>query len=369
MNYKEALLFTGKCLTLGIQSDMVSEIRETIRNGSVEWEKIVKLSSGHLVLPALFIQLQRAELLNELPDDLIEYMNSLTQLNRERNQQILNQVNDISFVLNRNQIFPIYLKGVAHLLLPLYEDIGERMVGDIDFLMEEANMLKTVELLVKEGYTPMAKYYPDMLSTIKHYPRLANYKYPAAVEVHIRITRPPHDKKLSYGEINKDKQLLPSGTAYALSDHHQIIHNMMHAQIDNKAFSSGTISLRAIYDLLYLSRRKDPLETARQFGHFPRHFNAYLMVASKIFDSPSGINFQKNRHARRYSRWIQFNIDHPSWHSTLLVVLFVLRKLGRYITVPIKSIYNKGERKRLMNRLGDRTWYKNHLASYRNFRN
>ena len=89
MTYKEALLFIGKCLSLGIHPEKSKDVRQEIRKGKIIWEQMVHLSSSQLVLPALFIRLERADLLKELPPDLVEYMSSLTRCNRERNLQIL----------------------------------------------------------------------------------------------------------------------------------------------------------------------------------------------------------------------------------------------------------------------------------------
>lgn len=369
MNFSEALSFTGKCLTLGMLPERISEIRETIRNGSVEWEKIVKLSSGHLVLPALFIQLQRAELLNELPDDLTEYMDFLTQQNRKRNKQIINQVQDISSVLNNSGINPIYLKGVANLLLPLYDDIAERMVGDIDFLVDESEMLRTVNLLIQEGYTPMAKYYPEMLRSLKHYPRLANYDYPAAVEVHIRVVRPPHDRKFSFSDINQNKQRIPGSlTMYVPSNRHLIIHNALNAQVNDKAYLWGNPMVRQMYDLLLLSNFEEPTTVLKEFPFYQHKTNTWLAMTSRVFDYPAKISFRKS-----WQTWLQLipfcflRMNNRFLFNIYRTVVYIVPRISRYLTLPIKAIYKKDVRKGLRMRLSDPKWYGKHFDSYRRF--
>src|SRR5574344_879239 len=100
MTYKETLFFVSKCLTLGVCPERKSEIVDQIRGGKVVWEHVVAVSSGQFVLPALFVRFQQADILNELPPDLVEHMDYLTQCNRERNTQILNQINDINQIMN-----------------------------------------------------------------------------------------------------------------------------------------------------------------------------------------------------------------------------------------------------------------------------
>jgi len=47
---------------------------------------------------------------------------------------------------------PIYLKGTGNLIDGIYSDIGERIIGDIDFLVPEKDFRTTAELFKKEGY-------------------------------------------------------------------------------------------------------------------------------------------------------------------------------------------------------------------------
>lgn len=83
MNYPETLQFVGKCLTLIQHPENASEIKNQIKNGDVDWERIVYLISNHLVLPAIYIQLKKARLVNLLPVDLREYLDYLTAENQE----------------------------------------------------------------------------------------------------------------------------------------------------------------------------------------------------------------------------------------------------------------------------------------------
>ena len=46
-----------------------------------------------------------------------------------------------------NGVRPVFLKGTGNVLEGLYEDIGERMVGDIDFLIQQKDFLKAVDIL------------------------------------------------------------------------------------------------------------------------------------------------------------------------------------------------------------------------------
>ena len=64
-----------------------------------------------------------------IPEEVEQAFAEIYDLNRERNQQILQQIDDITAELNKENIQPVFLKGTANLLDGLYSDVGERMIG------------------------------------------------------------------------------------------------------------------------------------------------------------------------------------------------------------------------------------------------
>ena len=74
-------------------------------------------------------------------------MEYITNLNRDRNKQIISQAQDLNTLLLKNNITPIFLKGTGNLLEGLYDDIAERMVGDIDFIFSKIDFPKAITLL------------------------------------------------------------------------------------------------------------------------------------------------------------------------------------------------------------------------------
>ena len=134
MNYKETLFFIAKCLTISLEAKNKQEIEKQLKSTSIDWDVVVKVSTAHYVFPALYCNLQRANFLDYLPQELVTYMEHITNLNRERNEEIITQARELNTLLLANMITPIFLKGTGNLLAGIYEDIAERMVGDIDFI-------------------------------------------------------------------------------------------------------------------------------------------------------------------------------------------------------------------------------------------
>ena len=142
MNYKETLFFIAKCLTISLEEKNRDEIEFILKTTDVDWESVVKVSTSHYVFPALYCNFKRADFLKYLPADLVDYMKYITDLNRDRNTQIIQQAQELNSVLLANNIRPIFLKGTGNLLAGLYEDIAERMVGDIDFIFSKDDYIK-----------------------------------------------------------------------------------------------------------------------------------------------------------------------------------------------------------------------------------
>ena len=113
-------------------------------------------------------------------------MEYITNLNRKRNKQIISQAQELNSLLLANKITPIFLKGTGNLLAGIYEDIGERMVGDIDFIFSKNDYPKAITIINEFGYSLVKKkkdYDPDK----KHYGRLQKDTNIAAIEIHSRL--------------------------------------------------------------------------------------------------------------------------------------------------------------------------------------
>ena len=151
MSYKETLYFIAKCLTISLEAKNRQEIEKQLKSKSIDWDAVVKVSTAHYVFPALYCNLKRVDFLQYLPHELVSYMEYITDINRDRNKQIISQANELNNILLANNITPIFLKGTGNLLADLYEDIAERMVGDIDFIFSKEDYPKAITILREFG--------------------------------------------------------------------------------------------------------------------------------------------------------------------------------------------------------------------------
>ena len=152
MNYKKTLYFISKSLTISLEESNRQEIEKQLQSKTIDWEAVVEVSTAHYVFPAMYCNLKRVGFLSYLPQELVNFMEHITNLNRERNQQIITQAKDLNTLLLQNNITPIFLKGTGNLFAGIYEDIGERMIGDIDFLLPKKDTYRAFEILKNDNY-------------------------------------------------------------------------------------------------------------------------------------------------------------------------------------------------------------------------
>lgn len=366
MSYKETLFFVGECLTLQHCPDRIPRIREKIRSGDINWEELVWVSSNQMVLPAVYLQFKRADLVEELPEDLIEHLVHIYTLNKKQNQEILEQSKKIIQILNKHKIHPIFLKGVGNLLDNLYEDIGERMIGDIDFLLAEEDVIRAAEILKEDGYIELTKFSKKSLKLSKHYPRLLKEGEIAGLEIHHRVLNPPFDKRLSHKIIDQEKKKLKiQETAYVLSDSHQIVYNAMIVQMNDTVVYWNPIYLRHMNDLFLLSIKNNPLKTVQNFGHYFRRLNVYLALSSTLLSTPPSLSFKKDRYTRTSIRKYMIEIKYLKLAKIKRVFLYLIYRVFNYVWQTIQATYKSSMRHSLYRRLSDPKWYRRHLGSYK----
>jgi hypothetical protein len=349
---------------MGDRPERIGQVREIISSGSVVWESVVWVSTSQLIFPSLYLQLKRAGLLADLPGDLVEYMDEFTSLNRERNRQIVLQSQRISELLNGVDIEPIFLKGTANVLSNLYEDLAERMIGDIDLLINENEIPKALEVLQNNNYYVPAKFEKKIVRNHRHYPVLVKDGEIAALEVHRWVVVNPYQKIFSFNLINNEKKRLAiPEIAYELSDSHKIIHNLMVVQMNDGGFWRGRIYLRQMYDLFLLSKIVDPVKTLTEFGHYFHQLNAYLAISTKLLDYPSSLSFVPTMQVKLSLQRFMMDVNHPKFARSYKLIINLFEQLLYYPGQLILAFFANDIRKSLYRKLRDRTWYGRHWRS------
>ena len=260
MTYKETLFFVAKCLTINHEEHNKRIVEEMLQSNTVDWDEVVKLSTAHFVFPALYCNLKRASFLSYLPEDLVEYMKYITELNRERNEKIIAQARELNTLLLEHHITPIFLKGTGNLLEGLYEDIAERMVGDIDFIFSKEDYPRAVQFLTDNGYNPRPKQNKVKLwstllvnSKSRHFPRLIKKNKISGIEIHHSLIKKKYRHEFNYNFVKDSIQLVENFSV--MSFENQLSLSIVAYQINDYGFENKSIALRNSYDVFLLSKK------------------------------------------------------------------------------------------------------------------
>ncbi|WP_254712416.1 nucleotidyltransferase family protein [Polaribacter sp. BM10] len=342
MNYKETLFFVAKCLTITLEEKNRIEIEDSLKNTEIDWDSVVKVSTQHFVFPALYCNLKRVNLLQYLPEELVNYMIHITDLNRERNKQIIEQAKEINSLLLANEITPIFLKGTGNLLEGLYADIAERMVGDIDFIVSKNDYINTIKLIKGFGYNRVSKENYQFPKS-KHYHRLAKEKRIAAIEIHKELLIEKYASEFNYDSVKKN--LLKINEITVLSYDDQISLSIIAKQINDDGIYFKDIALRNAYDVFLLSKKTTAKEAFKNLKILKNPLNSFLASTYVIFNKVSSLEYQNTMKTEKYLQvfndQISNRVNTKRIHKNIGFYLFVKKRLN----IILKSIVNKEFRK------------------------
>ena len=301
MNYKETFYFIAKCLTISLEEKNKDEVKKQLQSDIIDWDAVVKVSTTHYVFPTIYCNLERANFLKYLPSDLVDYMRYITNLNRNRNKQIITQAQELNNILLANNITPIFLKGTGNLLAGIYDDLAERMIGDIDFIFSKEDYPKAINILRKFGYSEVKKlkYYPP--SELRHFRRLQKENRNAAIEIHSGlINKKKYINEFNYKFVKKDCQVVRG--IFVLNYANKLNLSIIASQINDHGFEHKTISLRNAYDVFLLSRKTNAKEAVNTLDKLTIPLNCFLASCYEVFNKVASLEYNKTTKTALYLR-------------------------------------------------------------------
>lgn len=360
MNYKETLYFVAKCLTISLEQKNRDEIEFIFKTTDVDWDTVVKVSAAHYVFVALYCNLKRANFLHYLPEELVTYMEHITKLSRERNEQIIAQAKELNALLLANNITPIFLKGTGNLLAGIYDDDAERIVGDIDFIFSKEDYPKAITVLRDFGYSEVTKY-EYYFPYDKHYRRVQKENNIAAVEIHSEILGiEKYRKEFNYSVVKKDSQVI--NEVRVLSYANKLNLSIIANQINDHGFEYKTMALRNAYDVFLLSKKTNAKVSVNALDKLTNPLNCFLAACYEIFNKVDSLEYNNTKMTASYLSVFNSQFTNKKTikrrHKRIKRYLFLKSRLG----IIYKSLIYKEYRVWLFKRVTDKNWYKEKLV-------
>jgi hypothetical protein len=365
----ELFMFAGRCLALDNHPEFQIEIREKLNSGEVNKDDLIWLCSNHLVMPVLFLKLKKHGLLDIFPAEHAGLLKTIYEMNRDRNLKIMQQIEEISASLKQENIPHVYLKGTGNLLDNLYSDIGERMIGDIDFLVTENDVVKTAEILVKHGYLSEEQMAGvDILpSDHHHYPGLTKKDAIACVEIHRIPVGTKYSRQFTASMVFSEARPVPGKTnVFVPSDKHKFILNFIHSQLSNSGHRHWNSSLRDFYDGYLLSEKVNRDEVLNSIEEKTKARVFYTLI-NRTFNLNENETYFDDVQVKRYIRIYNWWQEHPKLYNAYFGIIdFFNLIFVAYLGKIIKSVYRKSYRRYIWIRLKNPKWYKAHFILVKN---
>lgn len=224
------------------------------------WEAVIALASRHLVLPSIAARLAGERTCETIDPSLHAFFLEIHAGNTVRNDELLRAVDRFCELANQLGIRPILLKGAAHLATDLYADLGARYVSDIDVLVDGDERTRLHDAMKGWGYTEpqIDKHGTAFWDEHHHAPPLLTPDKAFAIEIHSDTLKEggrPLDldvEQLSIRAIDIER-----GEAHVripcIED--RVTHCIAHHQISHNDRFTGSIEMRDVLDLHFLTLR------------------------------------------------------------------------------------------------------------------
>jgi hypothetical protein len=351
-----ALQFLCGCLSC----DRLPASREALLRAapstSFAWETFVGIAGETGVAPAIFHALQSKNLVNAVPQDVMNFFDGIACLNRQRNEQLLSEATELAVSLNQIDVVPIFLKGTAHLLTGLYPDVAQRLTVDLDVLVPANRLSNCADHLLAHGYDFLTDW---DFSGHYHYPPLSRSGSVAFVELHHELLDLPYRRLLPSSAVFSEAVILEHDAAKLAvpSVQCRLIHAVAHAQLADHAYLYGCFPLR---ELLDFSRLHDVFAHEIDWNEFARWFATcgaktalefHLLAAERLLNVAIHPGMRVSRTARALYRRALWQVGHPTLSrigSRLMRPYFLLQR----------SLSDAVLRRRLFRNLGDWGWYR-----------
>lgn len=233
------------------------EIKTKIIDSQYFWDGIVELGSRHLILPAVYGNLKRKNILKLIPVDLERFLKDIYEKNGERNKKILLQIESLNDLFLKKNIDHIFLKGSALLLSNKFDVLNERMIGDIDILIRKQSILKARDLILKNGY----KFFNTEIDFTKgliekkHLTRMIHENQIAAVELHKEVLNGNKFRLLP--SENLFSETVEIGRKKILNSKRLVEHITLNWRFNDYGVLKKTLSLRVVNDYINVSNSDD----------------------------------------------------------------------------------------------------------------
>jgi hypothetical protein len=217
------------------------------------WEALVDLTDQHHLTAALRSVLRQRPG-NSAPEAVDRRLELAYRQNFGRSMRIGAQLRGVVTALNSVGIVPAPLKGALHLLEGTYAHPAERVMADLDLLVDPSEVTPALAALEIAGYRPQAA--PGY--RVPHETLLFASGQPVPVELHAEIGGRGIRHVLTSSDYLGGRAVTRDDLTYRSADPaHVVLHNVLHAQMQDRNYKVFGLPLRQLHTLTAYVRKQD----------------------------------------------------------------------------------------------------------------
>ena len=245
--------FLACCLSADYSDDDINNLRKTLAQDNIAWEDIITLANNMMLTPALWVSFSNKGLIEDLPQDLKDYLQELHNLNIARNKKLKSQALEAIQALNAIDFKPVLLKGSGYLFLNSFGDNGARMMYDLDIMVPKSTLQQCIKVFHDLGYHSIHEENEKFVDHHHCAPLIRLGEF-GTIELHHRLLHQradsvfPTDLAWQYVESFAAENV----TINVLSPTHRVLHSILHSQVVDAYHQHYIINLRSLHDLANL---------------------------------------------------------------------------------------------------------------------
>ena len=215
-----------------------------------DWLAVVALANRTLVTPTLARMLLEHEAV--LDRDLPRFLVDVHARNLERNRRLKAQLEEAIGALNGAGIEPVLMKGAASLLQLTGRDLGDRILVDLDLLVDPDQIEAACAVLAGLGYSASKMTGRPDFHVVAEFSRASDV---GLIDLHRRAPGPPELADVAGLRGKCERVTLAGGAALVPLPHVQAIFLVLHDQFHDGDYLAGRFDLRHLIDLTRLAQQ------------------------------------------------------------------------------------------------------------------
>ena len=237
--------------------EVVPDWKARLENHQVVWEQLIAHAHWHMVGPGIHPGLERHDLTDRIPRELLAYFSTLTKLNRKRNERLRQQLAYLGKAINGAGIQPVLLKGANTLLPASSVNLSDRMLTDLDVLVDDRDVPIVCRAMESIGYRGRHARNGRWYQLVDHHLEpMYHDDFPATVEIHVASGMARRWRALAFdsGSLNVGQSEIDGALFRQPTVEWRLKHLLIHTAVQDRHLVGRTFELRQLLDLASMQK-------------------------------------------------------------------------------------------------------------------